>query len=274
MAALDAGIPSLETVTADARPSSSAEADEIQRIQALLRDSPDLINSSDKTGRTLLQTAAAKGELAIAKLLLDSGAIVDGVKQPDLTPLHYAAGNGHKAIVDLLLARGAKVDARTDSGVTPLHLAALKGYTLVARTLLDAHASTDARLNSNVNWDGENLKYSLASGQTSLHAAVEGGYPAVVDLLLSKGAKVNVEDAKGRTPLSYAAQKRDEITAKTLPGIAIRLSMPPFGMMILLSSSCCSLRAQTRTPTISATGLAAHLLLLCTWQSVSIIPQP
>jgi len=207
-----------KTLEAGGLPSAtSAEAEEVHRIQALIKDSPDLINSpSDRTSKTLLESAAAKGELAIVSLLLDNDAAVNGVKQLDLTPLHYATGNGHKAVVDLLLSRGAKADARTESGLTPLHLAALKGYELVARTLLDAGAPVNARLHNNAISGDEALKYSLNSGDTPLFAAVKAGYPSLVELLLSKGADVNIQDGDGRTPLSHAVQRRDEVIAKVL----------------------------------------------------------
>ncbi len=196
---------------------SAAEAEEVNRIQALIKESPDLINSSDSTGETLLQRAAAKGETAVVRLLLDWGAAVNGVKRPGLTALHYAAGNGHKAVVDLLLSRGAKTDAPSESGVTPLHLAALKGYGLVAKTLLEAGAAVNARTDQDVGRGAPfSVSYSLRAGQTPLHAAAASGFSAMVELLVSKGADVNVQDAKGRTPMSYAAERRDAAMARTL----------------------------------------------------------
>ena len=136
--------PSRFAGTETAAPAASTEADEVKRIQALIKDSPDLINAPDRKGETLLQSAAAKGKLAVVKLLLDSGAAVDGLQQPGLTALHYAAANGHKAVVDLLLSKGAKPGAQTESGVTPLHLAARKGYEEVAKALLAAGAPVNA----------------------------------------------------------------------------------------------------------------------------------
>ena len=97
VAALDAGLPISFAATEATAPATSSEADEVRRIQALIKDSPDLINAPDRKGETLLQSAAAKGKLAVVKLLLDNGAAVDGLQQPGLTALHYAAGNGHKA---------------------------------------------------------------------------------------------------------------------------------------------------------------------------------
>src|SRR5579872_4239806 len=59
---------------------ADAEHQEISRIQDILQNSPDLINAPGKTGPTLLQIAAAKGQLEVAKMLLDHGADVNGIK--------------------------------------------------------------------------------------------------------------------------------------------------------------------------------------------------
>ena len=115
------GKPSLEAGgETPSSPSNSAEADEIKRIQAMIKDSPDLINSPDQKGETLLQKTAAKGESATVKLLLENGAAIDGTKQPDLTALHYAAGNGHKAVDPLEAARRSYESGTTDEFIEPI----------------------------------------------------------------------------------------------------------------------------------------------------------
>ena len=207
VAALDAGLPVSITPTETTAPAASTEADEVRRIQALIKDSPDLINAPDRKGETLLQSAAAKGKLAVVKLLLDTGAAVDGLQQPGLTALHYAAANGHKAVVDLLLSKGAKPGAQTGNGVTPLHLAARKGYEEVVKALLAAGAPVNAAPAELGSSDTDDLQYRISAGQTPLHLAAIAGYAGLVELLLAKGADINAVDVFGRTPLSYAVDK-------------------------------------------------------------------
>jgi len=218
LAALDAGLPISIPAAETAAPAVSSEADELRRIQALVKDSPDLINAPQRFGETLLETAAAKGKLAEVKLLLDNGAAVDGLQQPGLTALHYAAGNGHKAIVDLLLSKGAKPGAQTGGGVTPLHLAASKGYEEVAKTLLAAGAPVNAKTTAYETRDSPfDLRYKISTpGQTPLHLAAAAGYAGLVELLLAKGAEPNVVDSAGRTALSYAVQKHSQPVAELL----------------------------------------------------------
>ncbi len=219
LAALEAGQPISLTAAEAAAPAGSSEADELRRIQALVKDSPDLINAPQARGETLLQTAAAEGKLAVVKLLLNNGAAVDGLQQPGLTALHYAAGNGHKAIVDLLLSKGAKPGAESGGGVTPLHLAARKGYESVAKALLAAGAPVNAKATANDQRDnpGSTLTYPIIwAGQTPLHLAASAGYAGLVELLLAKGADPSVVDSSGRTALSYAVEKHSQPVVQAL----------------------------------------------------------
>lgn len=189
---------------------------EISRVQAIIQNSPDLINAPDASGQTLLQTYAGKGDLPVVQLLLKNGAAVNGIKQPDLTPLHFAAGNGRKAVVEFLLSKGAKPDAVTGSGVTPLHLAVLKGYELVAKVLLDAGANVNAPVQKSASRTADTLSYSLQPYQCPLHLACQEGYGGLVSLLVSRGADVNAQDGHGGTPLTVAAQANNENIVNTL----------------------------------------------------------
>ena len=43
-------------------------------------------------------------------------------------------------------------------------------------------------------------------GETPLHWAASGGSPAVVDLLIARGADMKAEDDEGKTPADYAGE--------------------------------------------------------------------
>ncbi len=161
-----------------AQPSTSAEAEEIRRIQAMIKDSPDLINARPDKGLAPLNEAAAQGHLLVAQFLVEHGADPE-VKNPSdqWTPIHFAAFNGHKAIVELLLNHKVPVNAKEHFGKTPLHLAAEKGFRSVVEVLLSRGADVNAT-------DG--------NGATPLHFAVGNGFRAVAELLLAKGADPNI----------------------------------------------------------------------------------
>jgi len=87
------------------------EQQEIKRIQAMIQNSPDLINARGWSGDanssfTPLVSAATKGQLVVAKYLLDHGADVNGLGPNQGVPLVAAAQNGQKAMAELLLSRG------------------------------------------------------------------------------------------------------------------------------------------------------------------------
>lgn len=199
--------PASATVAAESAAPTDEEEKEIRRIQALIKDSPDLINALNvevakvrsgelmvpKNG-TLLHRAANQGQLDVARFLIDHGADVGARDEMGRTPLHRAAGNGHRAMVELLLANkadaNAKVSQYPDNGSTSLHLAVGKGYRTVCETLL-------AR--------GADPNLGDASGTPPIYPAVWADDAATVRLLLARGARVNPAPGKnGYTPLHSA----------------------------------------------------------------------
>lgn len=67
------------------------------------------------------------------------------------------------------------------------------------RTLLDLGVPVDARYSGDPYFD-------IAKESTALHVAAWKAWPAIVKLLIERGASINVEDAKGRTALMLAVK--------------------------------------------------------------------
>lgn len=224
-----------------AKPSQEDEA--IERYQAMIRDSPDLINANG-SGTTPLNSAAKNGQLKVVKFLLDNKANIearDGVDQTPLlnaaqgekrdivellvgrgadvnavtqsasgggihqgySALHYAAAAGNKAIAEILLAHGAKVDARDGAGATPLMAAVGMGFKTVAEMLIAHGAEVNARDNE---------------GKSVLIVGIEKNHPLIVDMLLASKADVNLASKDGYTPLIAAVNSGQPDTVKVLLG--------------------------------------------------------
>jgi ankyrin repeat protein len=222
-----------ETGGSETQGATSDEAEEVRRIQAMIKDSPDLINAKDsQTGKTPLQKAASQGQLVVAQFLLQNGADVEAKGQQGRTALHEAGSGGHRAMVELLLSHGAQVDDTDSGGRTPLHLAAQHGFRSVAEVLLAKGASINAARSSGIT----PLSEAVANGSTAvaelllshgatnnaaasmqpLHLAAQRGDLPMTELLLSNHPNVNLEDSKGRTPLSYAAEAQSAPVIKAL----------------------------------------------------------
>jgi len=176
------------------------EEKEIRRIQEMIKNSPDLINTPATEGLTPLGNAARHGQLRVAKFLIEAGAKVDQ-RAGVLAPIHIAATEGHKAMVELLLARGADVNARDEVGRTPLHRAAQNGFQAVAEVLLANKAEVNP---------------ITSKQETPLHLAAARGYAELVQALISKGADLDPKDSSGRTPLSWSATQGHSEIVKAL----------------------------------------------------------
>lgn len=176
------------------------EEAEIRRIQAMIQNSPDLINAaSGDPFVTPLCRAASKGQLRVARFLLDNGAVVDQksgsggeITVAESTALNYAAVAGHRAMVELLLSRNANVNARSKLGYTALHSVAQKGFQSVAEALVNGKAD----INAPANWR-----------ETPLRLAAEKGHAGMVAFLIAKGADVNATDGSNMAPLHWAASQ-------------------------------------------------------------------
>ncbi len=192
-------------------PATNEEEAEIRRLQAILRNSPDLVNARNATerGGTPLHAAVVKGYLAVTEFLLANGADVNAPDALRQLPLHLAAAGGHKRICERLIAEGADVNAADHRGFTPLHLAAANGYLTVAEALLAAGAEVNTRANP-----GGAPRDTWES--SPLHSAAEAGFRAMVELLLKHGAEINARDRGGRTPLVRALGADQRVIVRLL----------------------------------------------------------
>jgi uncharacterized protein len=162
----------------------------------LLRAGADPCVHSSPKGFTTLHMAARAGTAETCELLLARGPalLLEARDVNDWTALMHAVGCGSLDIVQFLLQCGANVEAADNLGVTPLIGAAVLGSVSKVKCLLEAGAVVNA-----VQHDGFSAIALIAANLQSKNAA------AVIDLLLSHGADINITDTNGQTALFRAA---------------------------------------------------------------------
>jgi ankyrin repeat protein len=143
-------------------------------------------------GDAALHIAIQVNNRDIARLLLDHGADVNILNKAKQTPLWIASREGFDTMVELLLEYNAdtKIAASDDGNLTPLCIAMLNGHLFIVRMLLKSGA------NPNIEIDNRTL----------LFFAVENDDCDLAQLLLTKGAEIDVVDYAGYTPLLRAVR--------------------------------------------------------------------
>ena len=90
----------------------------VQRVNAMLRDTPKLVQERYARGDTALHHATRNGDLEIVEQLVGSGADVNVTSDHGHFPLYCAAGHGHVETTQYLVEHGADLQARLGDGKT------------------------------------------------------------------------------------------------------------------------------------------------------------
>jgi uncharacterized protein len=155
-----------------------------------LLDRGAAVDAKDREGATALGRAAQAGKIAVAAPLLDRGAAVNARAVDGSTPLFYAAEADRAAMIRLLVDRGADPNIPGRKGIRPLAAAAFDGSAASVELLLKHGADPNA-----LDDDG-NSAMIYAAGRA---------YAPVVELLIAAGVDINRRYAHGLTALMWAA---------------------------------------------------------------------
>ena len=177
--------------------------DRVPLVELFLEHGAD-INALDKNDRTPLYYACCNRCFDAAKVLLNRGAKVRTSTSLHRTALHWAADHGNLEVTRMLLDRGADPNEVIDSACasTPFHLSFGCSY-LELTQLFIRH--------------GANVHLKNSAGENAIHLAVSAGILEIVEMLLvDEGMDPNEVTDSGMVPMHYAVLSRKCDTDRTL----------------------------------------------------------
>jgi ankyrin repeat protein len=194
----------------------AVNADDADRVIALVADDPSLASARDENGVSAVMLSRYRFARPVTDALLAADPELDVFEATALgyvdrlrerldedperatvysadgfTALHYAGFFGKADVARILLEAGARVDAYTQNAFAnqPLHAAAAGRHLEVCRILLAAGADVDA---------------TQHGGYAPLHEAAQAGDVELAELFLSAGADPLARNDDGLTPAETA----------------------------------------------------------------------
>jgi ankyrin repeat protein len=183
-------------------------------LMALLGDSPSSLEARDARGRTPLHWAALANSVVSVELLVKRGADLGSADQDGNTPLHLALVRWPSAAVQALVALKAPLERTNAMGLTPLSVAAYSEGAVSA--LLGAGALVNPASGETPLFRAMQPSLNLARqvrlmppmmfqrGSSFPTALLSQNELGPVKRLLEGGAKSEVGNAEGKTPLEVA----------------------------------------------------------------------
>lgn len=185
----------------------AARAGQVAVLRALLAHGAE-IGHRNLAGSAALFLAIERRQPEAAIFLLDHGADARQPGRSAAPPLAAAAFAGLAPVAAALLAHGAEPGTADATGKPPIVYAAARGAAPIVAMLLDAGVDVNARHQNDL------TALIWAAGHADEASEAEG--VATVELLLSRGARLEDADNRGRTALMTAAERGHAAIARAL----------------------------------------------------------
>ena len=215
----------------------AVRSNDVKGVVAALEAGGDPEIGSSSSATRPLHIAAKHGFAEVCQTLSDHGADVNCRTKNGWAPMHFAASAGSLEAVKALLRGGALSSPANEMGRLPVDLAREKGFADIVGVLED-ETDGDPEVESprdlvpspdddgtpdgkalclavradnydkvviildmgvDVDWQSPDTKTS------ALHVGAKHGHTDICDLLLERGASVNLQNKAGWTPMHYAA---------------------------------------------------------------------
>ena len=148
--------------------------------------------------------AAKSGSLAMVELMMKEDCDANASDENKWNALHFASYYGHYQVIERLIANDVSTNATTLKKETPLLFAVKEGHFVVAERLLRCSK------------DGDIVSAEDEQRQQAVHHTARTGSIEIFNLLMSNGAKINVENSFGWQPLHIATAYGHLVLVKRL----------------------------------------------------------
>lgn len=163
--------------------------------------------AADSGGTPLIRWCAYHGDVSAIRFLLANGESLESLGEN--FDLNGAAFHGHWQLCQFLIEQGANVNhPLPDTGEVPLHAALCKANRPVYDAVIEVLLANGANPNAATEPDAETgafMRDCRTKAETPLHRAAAFGTDRAIRQLLDAGARRDIKDMNGETPLAWAS---------------------------------------------------------------------